>query len=208
MRKPVVVATLAVCLATQAQAGCWTKAEVDAARVRDLDTMLMVSALRCRQADPGFVARYNAFVKGSKPGLVAANAVLRARFAKMGASAFDNYVTRVANRYGTGLDALACRDMASLVATAALAGKTLQRLNAVAQRAALEPLTDGGQCGFIAAPTYVATVIDAPTGVVPMRAPVPATAPLVYAANQPSRRAATTSSARLNYDIKDSLYLR
>ena len=208
MRKPVLVAVLAACLATQAQAGCWSKAEVDAARVRDLDTMLMVSALRCRKVDAAFVARYNAFVKGAKPSLVAANTVLRARFAKMGASAFDNYVTRVANRYGAGVEGLACPDMASIVAAAAVEGKTLQRLNAVAQRAAIDPLTEGGQCGAVAAPLYVATVVDAPSGVVPVRAVLPMTSSLLFAANQPSRQPPTPASVRLNYDIKDSLYLR
>ncbi|HYZ47984.1 MAG TPA: hypothetical protein VE567_03730, partial [Sphingomonas sp.] len=101
----------AALLAGSAQAGCWTDAAYKAAQVRELDTMLMVQALRCRKTAASFVGEYNRFVEVSRPALIQANAELKTHFG--GLNAYDNYMTTVANRYGAGSEGLGCSDVAS-----------------------------------------------------------------------------------------------
>lgn len=138
-------------VSTGAQAACWTPDEVRAANVRDLDTMLMVSALRCRGGDSNFLAAYNDFVVNGRPALTDANNRLRHHFTQVSArateDALDRYVTRVANRYGAGVDGLNCRDFASLVRAAAASGNSIDELAALAERADIHPELGDGMCG-------------------------------------------------------------
>lgn len=138
-------------LASPAKASCWSEDAWEAARVRELDTMLMVEALRCRRTTADFLATYNRFVEGSRPALVRANLLLRAHFAETvgprGAlDAYDRYVTAVANRYGAGTAGLACADLASIAAAAAAAAQSGQSLEALADVADLQPAPPGARC--------------------------------------------------------------
>ena len=65
-------------------AACWSATDIAAARVRDFDTMLMVSALRCRSGNTAMFKNYNAMVKRNRAALVVGNKRLRARFASEG----------------------------------------------------------------------------------------------------------------------------
>ena len=128
-------------------AACWTASEVAAARVRDFDTMLMVSALRCRHGDSKMLSKYNAMVKRSRAALVVGNTRLRARFASQGGqNAFDRYVTRVANRYGAGVDRLNCLSIASIADNALAAPATFAALDRLAMESAVDPLIEGQRC--------------------------------------------------------------
>ena len=134
-----------------AEASCWTPVQVRAAQVRDLETMLMVSALRCRKSPEDFMARYNAFVVHSRGALTEVNAQLRAHFSQsVGAAqalnAYDNYVTRIANRYGAGAEGLGCSDMGSIVDAAMHQGGSFDTLAALAARASVEPMLDAPAC--------------------------------------------------------------
>lgn len=148
-------------LATPANAGCWSAAAYEAAQVRELDTMLMVEALRCRATPASFVAEYNAFVQSSRPALVRANAALRGQFAadvgeKRALDAYDDYVTAVANRYGAGSPGIACDDMASIARAAAAANGSGQALIELARAADMRPILPGRRCE--AEPTTVTIV--------------------------------------------------
>src|SRR3546814_15329794 len=60
-----VVAVALFCVsASEAQAGsgCWQASEVAAAKVRDLQTRMMVAGLKCRGYGPEMLAAYNRFV--------------------------------------------------------------------------------------------------------------------------------------------------
>jgi hypothetical protein len=108
INKSLAAAAASAMLASSANAACWTDAAYQAAQVRELDTMLMVQALRCRKTSATFLGEYNRFVQVSRPALLRANAELKAHFG--GLNAYDNYMTTVANRYGAGtgdLDLLA-----------------------------------------------------------------------------------------------------
>jgi hypothetical protein len=140
-----------VIVAAPARAACWRGDEVAAAKVRDLDTMLMVSSLRCRTVDAGMVVRYNAFVTKHRAPLTQANVTLRARFAalvgKAGAlNAYDKYITKVANRYGAGADGLSCADFSSIADAAMAESPNFAALAAIAERAGTQPVMDDAAC--------------------------------------------------------------
>jgi hypothetical protein len=137
-------------IAAPAHASCWKADQVAAAKVRDLETMLMVSALRCR-AQGNMLARYNKFVVNARPALTQVNDTLRSHFAEsVGAgrslNAYDGYVTKIANRYGAGADGLSCDDLSSITDAAVSERPSFQALAALADRAGVEPLLDGGAC--------------------------------------------------------------
>ena len=131
-------------LASPANAGCWTDAAYQAAQVRELDTMLMVQALRCRKTSANFLSSYNRFVQVSRPALLQANAELKAHFG--GLNAYDNYMTTVANRYGAGTGDLDCHDTAAIVRAALATKGSSEALYRLAVDAKMEPAIDGSRC--------------------------------------------------------------
>jgi hypothetical protein len=154
--KLVTVLACAASVVTSAQANCWTPSQVAAAKVRDLDTMLMVSALRCRLTGSDLLTRYNAFVAQDRVPLTEVNDVLRAHFTESvgkaeALNAFDNYVTKVANRYGAGVEGLSCADMASIVDAAASEKPSFVALAEVAERAKVAPVLDEQACPLMIA---------------------------------------------------------
>jgi hypothetical protein len=150
VRSLVIALAATAIIAAPAHASCWKSDQVAAAKVRDLETMLMVSALRCR-AQGNMLARYNKFVVQARPALTQVNDTLRAHFAEsVGAgralNAYDGYVTRIANRYGAGADGLNCKDLSSITDAAVSERPSFQALAALAERAGVQPLLDGGTC--------------------------------------------------------------
>lgn len=128
-------------------AACWNATDIAAARVRDFDTMLMVSALRCRNGNSAMFKNYNAMVKRSRAALVVGNQRLRARFANAGGQeAFDRYVTRVANRYGTAVDREGCTTLATIAGRALTVPATFAALDKLAVQNAIDPLIEGERC--------------------------------------------------------------
>jgi len=141
---------VAVC-AGSANAACWSDAAYKAAQLRELDTMLMVEALRCRKTSANFVETYNRFVEASRPALLKANGALKIHFtgevgAKGALNAYDNYMTTVANRYGAGTEGLACEDMASIVEAALAAGGAEAALAQIVEAARMVPAIPGERC--------------------------------------------------------------
>lgn len=143
-------------LASSASAACWTDAAYQAAQVRELDTMLMVQALRCRKTSASFLSDYNRFVQVSRPALLQANAELKTHFG--GLNAYDNYMTTVANRYGAGTGDLDCQDTASIVRAAMATKGSSDALIRLAADAGMEPAIDGSRCrGVTKAPMNIAS---------------------------------------------------
>lgn len=86
-------------------ADCWAPGMIEAAKLRQLDVMLMVSALRCRTGPDGFQADYEGFLTRHRPALGKANHeildAMRSRLGAVGAiSALDRMSVTMANRYG------------------------------------------------------------------------------------------------------------
>ncbi|MBB4641628.1 hypothetical protein [Rhizorhapis suberifaciens] len=137
---------------TPAQAAsCWNIQAIEAAQVRDFETMLMVSALRCRNTGVNFLDEYNDFVRSKRTALTQVNDELRAQFeqtlgAKAALNAYDGYVTSLANSYGAGAVGLACSDMQSLTRAANAASPSKAALVTLAQRAGADPRLPGAKC--------------------------------------------------------------
>ncbi len=122
----------------------------DAEKVRRLDIMLMVSALRCRTTADGFQDDYNRFSSAHLSELNAAGSTLRhsleARYGATGAKrALDKLSTSMANSYGQGHPWLNCAELKQ--ATRALAQD--QAPGALAT-AADQLLGDSGRASLLA----------------------------------------------------------
>lgn len=144
------LAAMAALVATPAQANCWSKEAVAAAKIREFETMLMVSALRCRNTGKDFLAKYNHFVREGRPVLTQVNNVLRAQFALVhgasrGLNAYDGFVTSLANRYGAGIAELSCSDLSDITDAALSGSKSVAHLERLADAAAIQPRV-GRQC--------------------------------------------------------------
>ncbi|HEV2568050.1 hypothetical protein [Sphingomonas sp.] len=159
--KALTAAAAAALCTGSATAACWSDAAYEAAQVRELDTMLMVQALRCRKTNADFVEDYNRFVVASRPALLKANATLKSHFAaefgERGAlNAYDNYMTTVANRYGAGTGDLGCDDVAALVEMALVAKGSPVALSELADMVQMTPTVQGDRCVGGGAPITIA----------------------------------------------------
>lgn len=103
--KLAVLASIAIVPLAQAQssAACWRQAEIDAARMRNVQTVLMVSALECRTSAFAADRLYNDFVAQNRSNLQGHNDTLRAHFFRAfgeveGRRAYDRFTTSLANR--------------------------------------------------------------------------------------------------------------
>jgi len=103
MRRFTAIVASIACLAgsaAPAAAACWEAEEYAAARMRDLQTVLMVSALKCGRADPAMPGAYNAWVGRAKAKLIEGEQKLLAHFVREGdKSRYDKFTTALANRY-------------------------------------------------------------------------------------------------------------
>jgi hypothetical protein len=149
-----VAATVMVMGAVPAHAAmqCWNESEVAAARVRDLQSRLMVDALRCRASGIDILGAYNEFVRSNRATLQAANAVIMAQFSRgFGRDAqteYDRFATALANEYGAAqTSGESCAESASLAAEAVAADGDLDRLVQIEERFGPAPEVPGGQCG-------------------------------------------------------------
>ena len=97
-----------------------------AEKLRRLDIMLMVTALRCRTTADGFQADYEAFSSSHLDELNASARALTeelaARYGSAGATrALDRLSTTMANQYGQGHPWLGCHDLKQVAHDLALA---------------------------------------------------------------------------------------
>ena len=148
------LATLATAQPAQADMGCWNSQQAAAAKVRDLQSRLMVASLRCRAIGIDVLEPYNAFVSTNRDTLQAANGVLRAQFAagfgNEGESAYDRFTTALANEYGAdSTTAQICADTADAAMEAVEAAGSVQKLLRLAERLGTGPELPGGECPIV-----------------------------------------------------------
>lgn len=130
---------------------CWNESQTAAARVRDLQSRLMVDALRCRAFGIDILGAYNEFVRSNRATLQAANAVIMAQFARgygRGAQTeYDRFTTALANSYGGAeTSGETCAESAAVAAEAVAAGGDVERLVEIEERFGAAPALPGGQC--------------------------------------------------------------
>ncbi len=144
IKRLILAAAAAMTVTTPVSAACWSNGAVEAAYVRDLDTMMMVATLRCRTQDAQIGASYNKFVRAKRAVLIAANDELRAQFtagrsAKGALDAFDRYATSLANAHGAGTAGVSCAEYKALIDSAVSAPVTRAALLQLATRAGSKP---------------------------------------------------------------------
>ena len=153
MRKFLCAAAAVLSAVSPANAGCWSADHVSAARVRDLQTFLMVETLRCQAVGFNISVDYNAFVRGNRSAIGAANDRIKAFFISSagpvyGQTAYDRFTTSLANAYGAGrTNADSCESARSVAAEGALMANSHEGLEMIADRQGLTPVLPGGRCG-------------------------------------------------------------
>jgi hypothetical protein len=123
--KKAVLGAVLMAVSVQPAQACWTNAAQDAAKIKHLNTMLMVTALRCRNTIDNFLPSYNQFVVKHNSLIGAQNAELRhylsATYGARGAeSALDRMSIGYANSYGNGHKEMDCgqlKDLATRLAS-------------------------------------------------------------------------------------------
>jgi hypothetical protein len=153
MRKFICAAAAALTVVSPANAACWSAEHADAARVRDLQTFLMVETLRCSAVGFNISRQYNAFVRGNRAAIGQANDKLKTFFIKSsgpvyGQTAYDRFTTRLANTYGASpTSADTCDSARSVAEEAAQMENDSEGLMMIADRQGLDPALPGGLCG-------------------------------------------------------------
>lgn len=110
----------------EAAPACWSASLVSAAKLRQLDVMLMVGSLRCRGTAQDYRAAYDSFLLRHRPQLGKANTLIlgemRARLGSVGAlQTLDQASVRMANRYGEQAG-YGCADLGEVTAALAQSG--------------------------------------------------------------------------------------
>ena len=146
----VLCALAAMIMASPAQA-CWTSAEQDAAKVANLNMMMMVSALRCRKGPDDFLADYNRFVKNNNPVIGSQNAAVRSHFARINGNAnadavMDKFIIAIANSYGGGHQYLGCAQLKLVAQDLSLDDHSAGSLLVIAKETVDELPLSGGDC--------------------------------------------------------------
>ncbi|MFM9935144.1 MAG: S-adenosyl-L-homocysteine hydrolase [Novosphingobium sp.] len=105
---------------------CWSTELVQAAKLRQLDVLLMVGSLRCRSGAQDYRAAYDQFLMRHRPMLGKVNQgilnEMRAKLGPIGAlEALDQASVRMANHYGEQA-AFGCGDLGQVTAALAQSG--------------------------------------------------------------------------------------
>ena len=147
----------AVCAAllvtTPAQSACWSANSASAARVRDLQTFLMVETLRCQVMGFDLTSDYNGFLRNNRTALGSANTSLKSFFIAadgpvFGQQSYDRFTTTLANAYGASrTNAETCQNARDIAREAAMMANDPEGLLMIAERQGLMPRLPGGACG-------------------------------------------------------------
>jgi hypothetical protein len=130
---------------------CWDEHETAAAKIRDLQSRLMVATLRCRAIGIDVLTAYNDFVRINRSTLQQANGVIKAQFdqgyGREGPRFYDSFTTAMANYYGgDATSGAVCEETAEIAAEAAAAQGDVALLVDLADRTGPSPELPGGIC--------------------------------------------------------------
>jgi hypothetical protein len=146
-------AAVMLCAAMPAQAtmGCWNQSQVDAAKLRDLQSRLMVATLRCQALGMDITPAYNRFVVATRSTLQDANGVILAQFqtgfGPQGQTQYDRFATALANAYGgDATDPSVCAETEAVAQQAADANGDVRLLVALEDQLGVPPDLPGGRC--------------------------------------------------------------
>jgi hypothetical protein len=149
----IAAALMAVSLvATPAQA-CWNNAEQDAARIANMNQMLMVSALRCRFGKQNFLNDYNSFIRYNNDVLASQHHLIKAQYARtMGDKAafaeLDRFIIGLSNYYGGGHGDPDCAKLEKLSKQLAAGRHDVNTLAQIADQVVGVPLQASQACSI------------------------------------------------------------
>ncbi|WBO21881.1 hypothetical protein [Sphingomonas abietis] len=189
-----VLAATGAAVPAQAAPHCWAQKESTAAQVRDMQTMLMVAALRCRAAHIDISADYDGFVIAQKDALAAANLVIKRHFADEGGNQadYDRFATSLANNFGDDATTeQTCAEAAALAHEGSAAAPA--QLEQVALVRVFPAALPGGSCDAPATPLTLAAL--APAKPEPLVQPLAQPLPPIVALAAPQQTAAVTLPA-------------
>lgn len=172
-------------LPAQASAACWQDHEVSAAKVRNLQSMLMVAALQCSGPNFRTSEHYDNFVRQNRSTLVGHNDALKSYFMRAhgirdGQRAYDAFTTALANShsdYAMATGASFCHTADSLVRLAATS--TGEDLLILASNVSERPFGVGDYCSESA--PVLAGLAPLPPRAPALPAPAEATEPAAEA---------------------------
>lgn len=150
-----VMAALASCaLAGTAAAQtprCWAPDEIGAARISELNIMLMDVHLRCRSKGIDISVSYDRFLTANRKAIETAATGLKAHFGVTPGdrkqNAYDSYMIGLANFYGAGkTDEQICRQFEVVATHLGNAGADGDLLATVAMQLVRDPRIDGPRC--------------------------------------------------------------
>lgn len=150
MGRIAVAAMIGVAAVQPAQA-CWNETGQDAFKITHLNTMLLVTALRCRGGADNFLPEYNRFVVNNSSLIGNQGKVIKAYFAQtQGARGAESSLDRMsigfANSYGTGHRNMDCRQLKMLAAELASQQQGVATLAQAADNAVMPSALPGGIC--------------------------------------------------------------
>ena len=152
-RAALVAGALMLCVPASAfaQTGCWNQTQVAAAKVRDLQSRLMVATLRCSAMGVNVAAAYNRFLAANRETIRGANAVLMGQFqtahGRQAQVQYDRFTTALANIYGDDATSeQVCAETEVLAGEAADANGDIDILTGIADRLGFVAALPGGQC--------------------------------------------------------------
>lgn len=152
-RAALVAGAMMICVPTtaNAQAGCWNTTQVAAAKIRDLQSRLMVATLRCSAMGVNVAAAYNRFLAANRDTIRGANTVLMSQFqtahGRQAQVHYDRFATALANIYGDdATNGTVCAETAVLAEEAAAAQGDIDALTGLADRIGFIAALPGGQC--------------------------------------------------------------
>jgi hypothetical protein len=142
----------ALLITAPVQSACWSNGHVQDARLRDLQTYLMVETLRCQMIGFDLTPEYNRFLRSNRSVIGRTNDHLKAYFISasgpvFGQQAYDRFTTTLANAYGASrTNSDTCDNARSAASEAALMDNDSEGLLMIAERQGLSPNLPGGQC--------------------------------------------------------------
>jgi hypothetical protein len=149
-KKAALAAVMTIASVQPAQA-CWDNAGQNAVKIKHLNTMLMVTALRCRGGADNFLPQYNRFVTNNSALIGSQNKLIKAQLAQSSGSkgaegALDRMSIGFANTYGTGHKSMGCRELKQLAADLSSEQQGVATLTLAADQAVGETRLPGGVC--------------------------------------------------------------
>ena len=144
--------SVAICLlSVQPAMACWDNTATNALKIKHLNTMLMATALRCRNTESNFLPNYNAFVQKHNMLLGQQNSIVRVELAKTlgngGAiERSDNLSVGYANTYGAGHPGMNCAQLKVLAVDIANQPSDVANFSLIADLVLLPSKVPGNVC--------------------------------------------------------------